>query len=66
VADAAQPGRLAQKELAGQAGEFWSLTQQGALLYRAGRYADAVPLLEQSLRADAKPGRARTPWRASG
>jgi serine/threonine protein kinase/Flp pilus assembly protein TadD len=62
VADAAAPGRLAQKELSGQAGEFWSLTEQGALHCRAGRFKEAVPLLEQSLRADSRPGRAVLNW----
>jgi serine/threonine protein kinase/Tfp pilus assembly protein PilF len=62
VADAELPGRLADKELTAWAGEFWSLTEQGALHYRAGRFAQAVPLFEQSLRADAKPGRAVLSW----
>jgi serine/threonine protein kinase/Flp pilus assembly protein TadD len=62
VADAARPGHLAEKELTDQAREFWSLTEQGALHYRAGRYKDAVPLLEQSLRADPKSGRAALNW----
>jgi serine/threonine protein kinase/tetratricopeptide (TPR) repeat protein len=62
VADAAVPRRLARKELSGQAGEFWSLTEQAALHYRAGRFKDAVPLLDQSLHADPKPGRAVLNW----
>jgi tetratricopeptide (TPR) repeat protein len=62
VADLGVPGRLAQKELAGQAGEFWSLTEQAALHYRAGRFKEAVPLLEQSLRADRHSGRAVLNW----
>jgi serine/threonine protein kinase/Flp pilus assembly protein TadD len=62
VADTAIPRRLAQKELSGQAGEFWSLTEQAALHYRAGRFKEAVPLLEQSLHADPKPGRAVLNW----
>ena len=62
VADTARPGRLVQKELAGQAREFWSLTEQGALHYRAGRFKEAVPLFEQSLRADSKRGREVLNW----
>jgi tetratricopeptide (TPR) repeat protein len=62
VADAAQPGRLAEKELRDSAREFWSLTEQGALAYRAGRYQEAVSLFEQSLKADATPGRAVLNW----
>jgi tetratricopeptide (TPR) repeat protein len=56
VADAARPGRLAQKELQANAGQFWSLTEQGALHYRAGRFQEAVPLFERSLRIEPKPG----------
>ena len=45
------PHGLAEKELQGSR-EFWSLTEQGALAYRAGRFQEAVPLLERSLRAN--------------
>jgi tetratricopeptide (TPR) repeat protein len=62
VADAARPGQLAEKELEDKAREFWSLTEKGALHYRAGRFADAVLLFERSLRADARPGRAVVNW----
>jgi serine/threonine-protein kinase len=62
VAEASLPGRLAEKELKNSAQEFWSLTEQGALAYRAGRYQEAVPFFEQSLRADSKPGRAVLNW----
>ena len=62
VADASRPGRLAEKELKDSAREFWSLTEQGALAYRAGRFQQAVPFFEQSLRADPKPGRAVLNW----
>jgi tetratricopeptide (TPR) repeat protein len=62
VADAPLPGRLAEKELQEFAREFWSLTEQGALAYRAGRFQQAVPLFEQSLRADPMSGRAVLNW----
>ena len=62
VADASLPGRLAEKELQDSAREFWSLTEQGALAYRAGRFQEAVPFFEQSLQADPKPGRAVLNW----
>jgi tetratricopeptide (TPR) repeat protein len=62
VADASLPGRLAEKELNGSAREFWSLTEQGALAYRAGRFQESVPLFEQSLRANSKPGAAVLNW----
>ena len=42
--------------------EFWSLTEQGALAYRAGRFQQAVPFFEQSLQADPRPGRAVLNW----
>jgi tetratricopeptide (TPR) repeat protein len=61
VADAARPGQLAQKELTSTR-EFWSLTEQGALHSRAGRFKDAVPLFEQSLQADGSDGRAVLNW----
>jgi hypothetical protein len=62
VADAALPGRLAATELAARAGDSWSLTERGALNYRAGRYYDAASILEESLRADAKSGHALLNW----
>jgi tetratricopeptide (TPR) repeat protein len=62
VAEPSRPGRLAEKELQGFAKQFWSLTEQGALAYRAGRFQEAVPLFEQSLKADAMPGRAVLNW----
>jgi len=62
VADAPLPGRLAEKELKNFARETWSLTEQGALAYRVGRFEQAVPLFEQSLQADSKPGRALVNW----
>jgi tetratricopeptide (TPR) repeat protein len=61
VEDISLPGRLAEKELQGSR-EFWSLTEQGALAYRASRFQEAVPFFEQSLRADSKPGRAVVNW----
>jgi tetratricopeptide (TPR) repeat protein len=56
------PGRLAEKELQASAGAFWSLTEQGALHYRAGRFPQAVALFERSLRADPMPGKAVLNW----
>jgi len=61
VAEMSLPGRLAEKELQGSR-EFWSLTEQGALAYRAGRFQEAVPLFDQSLRANPKPGAAVLNW----
>ena len=61
VADMSLPGRLAEKELQGSR-EFWLLTEQGALAYRAGRFQQAVPFFEQSLPADPRPGSAVLNW----
>ena len=62
VADPSLPGRLAEEELQASAREFWSLTEQGALAYRAGRFQQAVLFFEQSLQADSRPGRAVVNW----
>ena len=62
VADAALPERLAAAELRGAAKQFWSLTEQGALAYRAGRFEESVPLFEKSLQANPKPGAAVVNW----
>jgi len=62
IADATVPGRLAEKELQDNARQFWSLTEQGALAYRAGRFQEALPLFEQSLRANPKPGAVVLNW----
>jgi tetratricopeptide (TPR) repeat protein len=58
----AQPGRLARAELAASPRTYWSLTQRGALLYRAGAFEEAVPLLEQSLKDEPRPGTAILNW----
>jgi serine/threonine-protein kinase len=54
--------QLAEQELTRSAEEFWSLTEQAALNYRSGQFDSALPLLEQSLRADEKSGRAIVNW----
>ena len=62
VADASLPGRLAEKELKKATHQFWALTERGALAYRSGRFKEAVPLFEQSLKADPMPGKAVVNW----
>jgi tetratricopeptide (TPR) repeat protein len=62
VADGSLPDGLAATELRANARQFWSLTEQGALAYRAGRYQEGVPLFEQSLLVDPTPGRAVLNW----
>jgi serine/threonine-protein kinase len=56
------PGRLSQNELTRNPTAFWSLTEQGALEVRAGRFQDAVLPLDRSLAADGRPGRAVVNW----
>jgi Flp pilus assembly protein TadD len=62
VKDGAEPGKKAEDNLKRSSNAFWSLTEQGALAYRAGRYDEAATLLERSLKADNKPGRAVLNW----
>jgi tetratricopeptide (TPR) repeat protein len=62
VAETALSARLAEKELEEHAREFWSLTERGALAYRAGHYQEAVPFFEKSLDADSRPGSAVVNW----
>jgi hypothetical protein len=62
VEDAGLPAKKAELELQQNGQAFWSLTEQGALAYRAGRYNEAATLLEQSLQANDKPGRAVLNW----
>jgi tetratricopeptide (TPR) repeat protein len=62
VAEATLPGRLAESELRTSGKQFWSLTEQGALAYRAGRFQEAMPLFEQSLEANSRPGAAVVNW----
>jgi tetratricopeptide (TPR) repeat protein len=62
VAEPSLPGRLAEKELQQFAREFWSLTERGALAYRAGHYREAASFFEKSMEAESKPGRAVVNW----
>ncbi|HEV3345318.1 MAG TPA: tetratricopeptide repeat protein [Pirellulales bacterium] len=62
VPDPLVPARLAEAELKAAAGQFWSLTEQGALHCRVGRFKQAVALFEQSLRAEPKLGRTVLNW----
>jgi hypothetical protein len=45
---AQRPEELAREELDRNGTAFWSLWLQGALHYRAGRYREALPLLQKS------------------
>ncbi len=62
AAGTARAGQLAERELKTSSTDCWSLTEQAALHYRAGRFAPALPLLEQSLKANDKPGNAVLNW----
>jgi serine/threonine-protein kinase len=57
-----RPGQLSLGELQRNPDAFWSLTEQGALSFRVGRFQQAIPLLERSLVADGRPGRAVLNW----
>jgi predicted Zn-dependent protease len=54
--DVRQASEIRASELKGSPAPFWSLTVQGALLCRSGRFKEAVPPLEQSLRQEKRPG----------
>jgi serine/threonine-protein kinase len=60
--DPTQPLRLSAKELERNDAASWARTEQAALRVRTGRSQDAVPLLERSLVADGRPGRAVLNW----
>jgi eukaryotic-like serine/threonine-protein kinase len=61
--DAARAALLSQNELLERnSGEFWSLTELGALRSRSPTPKDAIPFLEKSLVVDGRPGRAVLNW----
>jgi tetratricopeptide (TPR) repeat protein len=62
AADPERPRQVSQGELQRSATAYWSLTEQAALDFRAGRFQAAIPLLERSLTADGRPGRAVLNW----
>jgi tetratricopeptide (TPR) repeat protein len=53
---------LSKREFDGNPNAFWSLTERGALCQREGRFGEAVPLLERSIRADGRLGSAVLNW----
>src|SRR5262249_29515496 len=60
--DLAEVVRLSATELRENAAAFWSLTQQAAVLHRAGRSQQAIALLHRSLSADDRPGAQVLNW----
>jgi hypothetical protein len=61
-ADLDAVGRLAAVELKNNAGEFWSLLEQGALAQRAGLTEKATRLLKSSLAKEKREGNAMLIW----
>jgi eukaryotic-like serine/threonine-protein kinase len=53
--------RLSDRELKSSATAFWSLTEQGAIECRAGRFKEAVPLFRRSLQTS-RTGSAVLNW----
>jgi tetratricopeptide (TPR) repeat protein len=62
VKDLTRPAKLAEKELRDSGSVYWSLTEQGALAYRGGRYAEAAGLLEKSLHGKLPADGAALSW----
>jgi serine/threonine-protein kinase len=62
VSDPSLAASVSAEELSRYDKVFWCLTEQAALLYRAGRYKEAVPLLQNSLAAEPRPGAAVLNW----
>jgi hypothetical protein len=62
TADWELPGRLSRNELTRSPDAFWSLTEQAALQLRGTQYTEVIKLLERSLAADGRPGRAVVNW----
>jgi serine/threonine-protein kinase len=60
--DTLKATQLSAGELGRSPAVFWSLTEQAALLHRAGRSPEALPLLERSLAADVRPGTQVVTW----
>jgi serine/threonine-protein kinase len=55
-------GQVAEQGLKASPDAAWLQTEQAALHYRAGRFDQALPLLEQSLKGAKKPGNAVLNW----
>ncbi len=62
VKDLARAAKVAEKELTDNGTVYWALTEQGALAYRGGRYAEAAALLEQSLQSKLPVDGAALSW----
>jgi serine/threonine-protein kinase len=60
--DPAQLSRVSAKEVEGNEDDYWALTERAALRVRSGKSREALRLLERSLAADGRPGRAILNW----
>jgi serine/threonine-protein kinase len=60
--DAEQPERMSEGELQNNEGAFWSLTERGALNYRAGRYDATLVLCKRAMEAEPRSGCAVIDW----
>jgi hypothetical protein len=60
--DVVKPHQVSAKELTSNYTQFWSLTERGALSVRIGLVNESVKLLQDSLVADGRPGRAVVNW----
>ncbi len=60
--NALRAARSSDKELRDNPRTHWSLTEQAALECRAGHWAEAVPLFEQSMAVSPKSGAAVVNW----
>jgi eukaryotic-like serine/threonine-protein kinase len=60
--DTGQPERVSEAEFQGNESAFWSLTERGALKYRAQRYEETVVLCHRGLEAQPQPGCAVIDW----
>jgi tetratricopeptide (TPR) repeat protein len=60
--DAGEPERVSEAEFQDNEGAFWSLTERGALKYRAQRYEDTVVLCQRGFEAQPQPGCAVIDW----
>jgi hypothetical protein len=62
IVNLTQIRQLSAKELEGNEGTFWALTELGAMHFRCDQPKDVVKFLDRSLAADGRPGRAVVNW----
>ncbi|OWK45453.1 serine/threonine-protein kinase [Fimbriiglobus ruber] len=62
IDDMNRPRERSEAELGRSANDYWSLTEQAALHYRAGRPQEAIPLLLRSLATSGTSGHRMMNW----